>query len=75
MASLPSTILQTVPITMPCKVMTQPDPDKCPNEIPKENLSLCSQLNKDHSISNISTVLSKNQISASSYNLSTNNHP
>jgi hypothetical protein len=41
----------------------EPDPDKCPNEIPKENLneipkenlSLSSQLNKEHSTSTIST--------------------
>jgi hypothetical protein len=46
------------------------DPDKRPNEIPKENLneipkenlSLTSQLNKEHSASTISTSLSKNLI-------------
>jgi hypothetical protein len=51
-----------------------PDPDKRPNEIPRENLSQSSQLNKEHSTSNISTALSKNQISASSCDLSKSNH-
>jgi hypothetical protein len=51
-----------------------PDPDKRPNEIPNENLSQSSQLNKEHSTSKTRTALSKNQIFARSCNLSKRNH-